>query len=98
MINTAYTDIALLEEVGSCLLCCDAPCTKACPYGVNPADVIPRRGLKTFRARSISCPKSCRASPARRGPACQPASRENQRARADRRYPHAAVPAGLKRP
>ncbi len=35
MINTAYTDIALTEEVGGCLLCHNAPCTKACPYGVK---------------------------------------------------------------
>ncbi len=40
MIHTAYTEAALLEEVGSCLLCHDAPCEKACPYGVHPAGVI----------------------------------------------------------
>ena len=40
MINTAYADGAIIEETGGCLLCHDAPCTKACPYGVKADAVI----------------------------------------------------------
>lgn len=39
--NLKYKDISLREEAGSCLLCHEAPCTKACPYGL-PVDRIIR--------------------------------------------------------
>jgi dihydropyrimidine dehydrogenase (NAD+) subunit PreA len=39
--NVAYRDINLIEEVGSCLLCNEAPCTKACGHGL-PVDSIIR--------------------------------------------------------
>lgn len=35
-----YREISLKEEVSSCLLCHDAACTKACPYGVEVDQVI----------------------------------------------------------
>jgi dihydropyrimidine dehydrogenase (NAD+) subunit PreA len=41
MNNLAYKDIMLTEEAGGCLLCHEAPCTKACPYGL-PVDSIIR--------------------------------------------------------
>lgn len=41
MSNTAYKEISMIEEVGGCLLCNEAPCTKACPHAV-PVDSIIR--------------------------------------------------------
>lgn len=40
MVNSAYKDIALREEVNACLLCHEAPCTKACPYGIQTDAII----------------------------------------------------------
>jgi dihydropyrimidine dehydrogenase (NAD+) subunit PreA len=38
--NFTYRDISLTEEVGACLLCNNAPCRKACPYGLEADKVI----------------------------------------------------------
>ncbi|MHB8128788.1 MAG: NAD-dependent dihydropyrimidine dehydrogenase subunit PreA [Mobilitalea sp.] len=40
MSNLAYRDISLIEEVGGCLLCNDAPCTKVCPNGIQVDRII----------------------------------------------------------
>ncbi len=36
----AFTPITLMEEASRCLLCLDAPCSKACPAGTDPAKFI----------------------------------------------------------
>lgn len=38
--NNLFQEISLLEEVSGCLLCHEAPCTKACPHGVDAANII----------------------------------------------------------
>ncbi len=40
MIHLKYKDISIIEEAGRCLLCHDAPCTKACPHGIEPDKAI----------------------------------------------------------
>jgi dihydropyrimidine dehydrogenase (NAD+) subunit PreA len=40
MSNLTYKDISLTEEAGGCLLCNNAPCTKACPYGIEADSII----------------------------------------------------------
>jgi len=40
MSNLVYRDISLIEEVGGCLLCNDAPCTKVCPHGIKVDTII----------------------------------------------------------
>ncbi len=40
MSNLTYKEISLLEEVGGCLLCNEAPCKKACPHGVKVDTII----------------------------------------------------------
>ena len=61
MADLTYRDIALTEDVGACLLCAGAPCTAACPYGVEPDTVI--RSLRFENtlgaARRIPDPLSC---------------------------------------
>lgn len=36
MNSLPYRDISMMEEAGGCLLCHNAPCTAACPYGLEP--------------------------------------------------------------
>lgn len=38
--SSLYKDITLREDVAGCLLCSDAPCTKACPYMVEADKII----------------------------------------------------------
>ena len=40
MSNSNYKDITMIEEVGGCLLCNEAPCTKACPHHLPVDSVI----------------------------------------------------------
>jgi len=40
MSNLFYKDISLKEDIAGCLLCNDAPCSKACPYSVKPDSII----------------------------------------------------------
>lgn len=40
MTNLLYKDVTLLEEVGGCLLCNEAPCKAACPYGIEVDAVL----------------------------------------------------------
>jgi dihydropyrimidine dehydrogenase (NAD+) subunit PreA len=35
-----YRDVSIVEEVSGCLLCNNAPCTKACPYGLEVDTII----------------------------------------------------------
>lgn len=38
--ESGYTPTLLMEEASRCLLCYDAPCSKACPAGTDPAKFI----------------------------------------------------------
>ncbi len=40
MSNLVYKDLTLIEEAGGCLLCNEAPCRKACPYGLEVDAII----------------------------------------------------------
>nr|WP_024836086.1 NAD-dependent dihydropyrimidine dehydrogenase subunit PreA [Clostridium sp. 12(A)] len=44
-----YKETSLLEETGGCLLCHEAPCTKACPYKLEIDKVI-----RSYRFENIS--------------------------------------------
>jgi dihydropyrimidine dehydrogenase (NAD+) subunit PreT len=45
----AYSPLNAIEEASRCLLCHDAPCSKACPAGTNPEKFI-----RSIRFRNVS--------------------------------------------
>ncbi|OGO78505.1 MAG: dihydropyrimidine dehydrogenase [Clostridiales bacterium GWB2_37_7] len=45
----AYSPLNAIEEASRCLLCHDAPCSKACPAGTNP-----ERFIRSIRFRNVS--------------------------------------------
>lgn len=53
-----YKDISLLEEVGSCLLCNNAPCTKACPYGLEVDTVIRSLRFENYTGAANKLPEN----------------------------------------
>ncbi|EJO5348437.1 NAD(P)-dependent oxidoreductase [Clostridium botulinum] len=44
-----FTPLLAIEEASRCLLCHDAPCTKACPAGTNPAKFIRSLRFRNFK-------------------------------------------------
>lgn len=44
-----YTPLLVIEEASRCLLCHDAPCSKACPAGTNPAKFIRSVRFRNFK-------------------------------------------------
>lgn len=48
-VEPAYTFLTVQEEAERCLLCHDAPCTKACPAGTDPAKFIRSVRFRNFK-------------------------------------------------
>jgi dihydropyrimidine dehydrogenase (NAD+) subunit PreA len=61
MSNSKYKEILLTEEAGGCLLCNSAPCSKACPYGVEADRIIRSIRFENYSgARAgLSCELPC---------------------------------------
>lgn len=53
-----YTHTMLREETGGCLLCSTAPCTAACPYGLDPARVIRAARFENLAGAALRLPKA----------------------------------------
>lgn len=58
--------LTMKNEVARCILCADAPCDKACPYGKNPGVAIrsirfdnPWTAAKHFDAKCLDCDAPC---------------------------------------
>lgn len=49
MIKKKVTKTMIIEETARCLLCYDAPCSKACPVGFNPSKNIRSVRFQNFR-------------------------------------------------
>ena len=47
--DAAYTPKLVMEEASRCLLCHDAPCSKSCPAGTDPAKFIRSVRFKNFK-------------------------------------------------
>lgn len=47
--EAGYTPKLVMEEAARCLLCHDAPCSKACPAGTDPAKFIRSVRFKNFK-------------------------------------------------
>lgn len=68
-VEKAYTMITVMEEASRCLLCHDAPCSKACPAGTDPARFIRSIRFRNFKgaaeiirennALGASCARVC---------------------------------------
>lgn len=56
MNNPAYRDVSLPEEVGGCLLCVNAPCTKACPHGMKADTVIRSLRFENYTGAANALP------------------------------------------
>ncbi len=57
------------RDIAKCLVCHDAPCSKACPYGVNPAKILRslhfanhKGALKALKKTCLNCPAPCEKS------------------------------------
>lgn len=66
--NAKYKDISLTEEAAGCLLCHNAPCAKACPYGLEPDRIIRSVRMQNEMGAANSIPDrlpclSCEAKP-----------------------------------
>lgn len=59
--TTLHDMLMLREETGSCFLCADAPCTAACPHGVDAARAIRSIRFENFSgaASHLPSPLSC---------------------------------------
>ncbi len=68
MSDFAYRDMILTEEAGGCLLCNEAPCTKACPYGLPIDKIIRSLRFENWQGAAGRIPKElpcsgCEAKP-----------------------------------
>ena len=54
-LGKTYTTLTIEEEAARCLLCYDAPCSKGCPAGTDPARFIRSVRFKNVKgaARTI---------------------------------------------
>ncbi|MDT2830759.1 FAD-dependent oxidoreductase [Vagococcus carniphilus] len=48
-IEPSYSMLTIMEEAERCLLCLDAPCSKACPAGTDPAAFIRSVRFRNFK-------------------------------------------------
>lgn len=47
--ESSYSMLTIMEEAERCLLCLDAPCSKACPAGTDPAKFIRSVRFRNFK-------------------------------------------------
>lgn len=48
-LDKGYTPLLVMKEASRCLLCHDAPCSKSCPAGTNPAKFIRSVRFRNFK-------------------------------------------------
>lgn len=54
----ALTPLTVIHEASRCLLCYDAPCSKACPAGTNPAKFIRSVRFRNFKGAAETVRKN----------------------------------------
>lgn len=52
-----YRDVSIIEEVSSCLLCNNAPCAKACPYGLEADTIIRSIRFENYAGAAAKIPE-----------------------------------------
>lgn len=53
-----YRDISVTEEVSRCLLCNNAPCAKACPYGLEADTIIRSIRFENYSGAAAKIPRN----------------------------------------
>ena len=53
-----YNDISIIEEASGCLLCNNAPCTKACPYGLEVDTIIRSIRFENYAGAAAKIPEN----------------------------------------
>ena len=70
--TTVNKRLMMREEAGACCLCSPAPCTAACPYGLDPARVIRAVRFENPKGAALDLPKALPCNACRDKP-CLPA-------------------------
>lgn len=58
MSKAIYKDVSIIEEVSGCLLCNNAPCTKACPYGLEADTIIRSIRFENYSGAAAKIPEN----------------------------------------
>lgn len=53
-LGQAYTGVTVAQEAARCLLCHDAPCSKGCPAGTDPASFIRSVRFRNFKGAAAT--------------------------------------------
>lgn len=53
-LEKGYTPINITSELSRCMLCLDAPCSKECPAGTNPAKFIRSARFRNFKGAATT--------------------------------------------
>lgn len=53
-LGQAYTGVTVAQEAARCLLCHDAPCSKGCPAGTDPARFIRSVRFRNFKGAAAT--------------------------------------------
>lgn len=68
VIRLKYKELSLREEAAGCLLCNNAPCTKVCPHGMKPDELIRSIRFENTEGAANALPEELPCSACRQKP------------------------------